>query len=158
MSDKQSYYFNSILPTCMHMYQHIEELLRQSIIKYHKIIEIKTNDVLSFRPPVNSVESAPMGKLIQYFTQYNENEELINLLKNVKNNRNHIAHQSYLITYHERQDEALLVKKIDEASKFNIEALECFSLLFDEGVRLNEILECLHTETPPLQPNRQENN
>lgn len=80
-----------------------------------------------------------MGRLIEYFKSYNDNQELITLLTKIKERRDHIAHQSFLLNADEHNDASLL-QQLNEQTRADLaEAENCLEKIESEWRRLDEI-------------------
>jgi hypothetical protein len=136
--EKLKQYFD-LLPQCILNYQFIEEGLRFCLFRQHLIVAIKVKDILPYKPPVDSIKGAAMGKLITYFREFCDDEALLKRLKEVKKKRDHIAHQGYLLTYEQQSDPQYISGQLDELEFAYREAKDCFLALQRQMKRFDDL-------------------
>lgn len=140
MTDKLHEYLNVLLPKCLLSYQFIEECLRQCLYRQHAIAHRKLNGLLPYNPPLESINNVAMGKLVQYFQTFSDDDQLISLLNQVRENRNTVAHQGYLMTYEEQNNQEVIERKHMELKSFLSQAQECLAMVQAELVKLEDIV------------------
>lgn len=139
MTDKLHEYLNVLLPRCLLAYQFIEECLRQCLYRQHAIVHKKLKGLLPYNLPLESINNAAMGKLIQYFQAFNNDERLISLLNQAKKNRDTVAHQGYLMTYEEQSNQEFTERKCEELKTLLSQAEECLAMVQAEWQKLEDI-------------------
>jgi len=120
-------------------YQFVEEALKTCLRTQHAIVHGKLNGVLKYNPPISSIDNAAMGRLVQYFKVFCDDNELLELLKDVQPRRNDAAHQGYLLMSAEQNDSMLIEGKIEQAKQDLDQANECLAKLHQEAFRLEKI-------------------
>jgi hypothetical protein len=138
--EKLKQYFD-LLPQCILNYQFIEEGLRFCLFRQHLIVAIKVKGILPYKPPVDSIKDAAMGKLITYFRAFCDDETLLKCLNDVKKKRDHIAHQGYLLTYEQQSDPQYISGQLEELELAYREAKDCFLALQREMKRFHDLAE-----------------
>lgn len=132
-----------LLPQCMLNYQFIEEGLRFCLYRQHAIVAMRVKTILCYKPPFDSIQNAAMGKLISYFQTFCDNAELLKSLNEVKKKRDHIAHQGYLLTFEEQNDQKFISDQLIELESAYKEAKDCFSVLKAEMKRIHNLAESI---------------
>ncbi len=84
-------------------FQMIEEALKIYIGLSYEIINNVVPQPLTFKFEPNSINDAPLGKLIKWFSSISINNQLINELRRIEKWRNFCAHQAYLYEFKRRQ-------------------------------------------------------
>jgi hypothetical protein len=137
---KLKQYFD-LLPQCMLNYQFIEEGLRFCLYRQHAIVEMRVKTILPYKPPLESIQNAAMGKLISYFQTFCDNKGLLESLNKVKTKRDRLAHQGYLMTFEEQNDPTFVSNQLIELESAYKEAKACFSALQGEMERIHSLAE-----------------
>ncbi len=89
-------------------FQFIEETLKECIFSAVKIAENKLTPYFPLNYQAKDISKLPLGPLINKFVKINSNTNLHKDLKDITQDRNYIAHQSFLFTLGELEDEALM--------------------------------------------------
>lgn len=111
-------------------YQFIEESLRFCLIRCHATIKFRLEGYLGYEVPYKAIGDAALGRLIEWYRPYTENQTLIEELRKIKSARDQTAHES-LLSLSEHHEEGILAKTTAlEAS--HAEARACFLRLVDE--------------------------
>ena len=145
MTDKLHEYLNVLLPKCILAYQFIEECLRQCLYRQHTIARKKLEGLLPYNTPLESINNAAMGKLVLYFRTFNNDDQLISLLNQTKKNRDTIAHQGYLMSYEEQNDQEFIERKHEELKASLAQAQECLALVHAEMEKLEASVNKLYS-------------
>jgi hypothetical protein len=98
----QTDYMNEVT-RCMLQYQYIEMVLKMILFRYECLIYFRLKRFCDYKPDITSLEKAPLERLIKRYRPYCGNSDLFNNLNTIKDDRNHIAHESLLMTYEEQQ-------------------------------------------------------
>lgn len=85
--------------------QFIEDILRECIILAMDISRLQSSPHPSFNYKLEDIAKLPMGPLIRDFSKINTDAALHDDLKNLKRDRNDIAHKSFIFTLGELRDE-----------------------------------------------------
>jgi hypothetical protein len=92
---------NKALEKC----QFIEETLKKCIISALEIARFQTSPYFPINIKSEDISKLPLGPLVRYFSKINNNLALHEALRNIIKERNYVAHQSYLFTFGELEDE-----------------------------------------------------
>ena len=122
-------------------YQFIEEGLRFCLYRQHAIVAMRVKTILPYKPPFESIQNAAMGKLINYFQTFCDNEGLLKSLNEIKKKRDHLAHQGYLLTFEKQNDPKFVSDQLIELEAAYKEAKACFSALQNEMERIHNLAE-----------------
>lgn len=125
--DKLQEYFD-LLPHCILKFQYIEEGLRFCLYRCHGVVAIKLKGTIPYKAPLQSIEKAAMGKLINLYQPFTDDKDFIKSLNSVKAKRDHIAHQGYVLTVEEQHNNDFVAEKLKEL----IDALEAFDSCYEE--------------------------
>lgn len=87
--------------------QMIEEGLRVYVGTAEELVEAAVPYGVRFRVDRKSIESAPLGKLINMFAKLNRNEQLIARLRNLQAHRNYIAHVAFMRAFQATTDKRI---------------------------------------------------
>jgi hypothetical protein len=120
------------LTGCLMTYQFIEEGLRFCLIRYHATVKFRLDGFLPYELPLQSIEDAALGRLIDWYKVYAKNTELIRELRRIKSMRDHVAHQGLALTLEEQMNESLLDEKTKELEEAYAKANACFLQLVRE--------------------------
>ena len=129
-ADEKLENFKSVVADCLFSFQTIEEILRLTVKEFHRMIEEKIDESFPYNPSIQSIDNAAMGRLIEYFKVFTNNQELLQNLRELKAMRDKIAHRAFLY-----QSESFItppdssfeeVKEAEELSQW------CFQYLVEE--------------------------
>ncbi|MDH5648192.1 MAG: hypothetical protein OEY67_00940 [Gammaproteobacteria bacterium] len=101
-------------------FQFIEEALKECIFSAVKIAENKLAPFFPVNYKAKDISKLPLGSLINNFVKINSDSKLHKELRDITQERNYIAHQSFLFTLGELEDEDLMkneLKKILDISE-----------------------------------------
>ena len=125
-------------------FQWIEELLKIVISSSYEAIRRSAPAKIKFRLTRKALEKDSLGKLISRYEQVSGNDELIKKLRNIANERNFCAHQSFILSLEEQKDAEFLRKETARLHKVRERSRTCVMALQGE---LNEFVALLD-ETP----------
>lgn len=125
---------------CMLQYQYIELVLKKILFRYECLIYFRLKKFCDYKPDITSLEKAPLERLIKRYRPYCGNADLFNDLNTIKADRNHIAHESLLMTYEElQQKDEVHAKTIDLEEKRKTASIVLIKLC-DQWNILDQIL------------------
>lgn len=84
-----------LLHELMGEFQHIEELLKWGIDSAYTIARVRTADVMPFKLSEDDVVTLPLRPLIERFSKFVEDDDLIKRLGALNNDRNRCAHRAF---------------------------------------------------------------
>lgn len=145
--------YSDALASCMATYQFIEESLKFCLYRCHAIVRFRLYGVLSYSIPFNAIDNAALGRLIDYYKVFTENENLINNLRLLKKHRDHCAHKGYLLTEDEQDDDALLQDRKEELQEFHNKADLCMRDLKVEMETVEKLVEGVYAKLRTEQEN-----
>lgn len=132
---------------CMLTYQHVEMALKLILFRYEVLVRIRLNKYCDYKPDVGGLEKAPLERLIKRYKPYCDDLEFLKGLNGIKNDRNHIAHESLLMTHEELQAQNEVHKKtIDLESKEKAASVVLVGLLRQWNI-LDQILQAAIPES-----------
>lgn len=138
MNDKSKYfddYINLISATLVN-FQFIEEGIRMYISGVFKYIETELSGVIPFHYNDTDIAKDSMGKLINKFEKFNNNNDLIAELKDLIKYRNDFAHRGFLLSYKQVYDEKYLKNRLEDLENVNNRTTNCLSRLHKEVVKI----------------------
>ncbi len=91
-------YFDDI-PKVLLNFQHLEEALRQYLMRCEVITLAKTKGVIDYKLDIKYIEKASLGKLVELFAKRNKNTELFGSLSRIVPDRNFFVHEAYTRVY-----------------------------------------------------------
>lgn len=95
-------YTNALLQ-CLGQYQFIEEALRFCLVRCHATTKFRLDGFFPYQAPLQAIEDAALGRLIDWYKTYTNNSELILDLRSIKAARDHIAHRGLALTLEEQE-------------------------------------------------------
>ena len=125
--------------------QFIEETLKMCILSAVRIAGVKLSPYFPLRYKASEIAKLPLGLLIKKFSKINDDERLLQDLRDIVKDRNFVAHQSLLFTLGELEDTdfmgnalAKLSEIADRAGKIHKRVLDVrYSLVKAEHKVLN---------------------
>jgi hypothetical protein len=123
--------------------QFIEETLRVYLELAIQIAKIELTSHFPVNITKKDLSKLSLGKLVDKFSRFNRNTALKSSLRQVTPDRNRVAHQSFLFTLGELQDEALLTRVTHNMNEIERRAKEVHVTLLDERSRLQKSLNAL---------------
>lgn len=125
---------------CLMLYQFIEESLRFCLVRCHATIKFRLEGYLTYESPLQAIEDAALGRLIDWYNPFTTNKDLIRDLRHIKTVRDHVAHQGLVFTLEEQLNEKLLEQKSEELEVAKAEAEHCFKLVTQEMNATDEMV------------------
>jgi hypothetical protein len=87
-----------LVPKVLMKFQWIEEFIRFYIVRTELTIMSHVGKVFRYSmPTLKKLERMSLGQLVDYFACHNGNDVLIKRLRDVVEQRNHVAHGGYLL-------------------------------------------------------------
>ena len=145
MSDQLRAYTER-LTHCMLKYQYIEFALKGCLVRFHATAHFRLAGYLPYKVPLEAIESAALGQLIKSFKTFSEDGELVRELNKLSGERDHIAHQGFIFTCEEQNDESLLLERTKELEAARQRAESCLSKVFPELERADFAVESAYAE------------
>lgn len=112
------------LPSALMNFQFLEESLKQYLGRSHVMISTVVKPFLTYSvSPASRLESWPLGKLIEAFADFNDNQDLLRNLRKLPKIRNFIAHQAYVsvsgvgLTNHDVEEVNTMIKDAINSSE-----------------------------------------
>lgn len=105
--------YSNALQMALVDFQYIEECLRLYIYVSYDFIRHKVSDTIPFKFDIPDLEKDALGKLIEKYSKFSNNDILISELRNLLPERNKIAHRGLLLSHKEQND----VAHLDEQTK-----------------------------------------
>lgn len=135
-----SEYHNELAKT-LYVFQWIEELLRQYLLRAHLVISMRLEGILTFEPLIQKdLERDSLAQLLDKFKRLNSNRGLIDEIERLRPIRNHCAHRGYLVKFKDDYDESILRNEIRRLTKTSAEADACVKKLLHEIIGLEKAL------------------
>jgi hypothetical protein len=119
-------------------FQLLEFALKKYIGNAYSIISTRVEGTLHFSYSSKDVESFPLERLINTFSKMNANKELVSRLNKLREERNHIAHKSLIMTFGPMYDSGAIEDKFHEYFWLEDELTDCLKLVISEARTLNE--------------------
>jgi len=121
--------------------QFVEEALRMYLMRVYALIRKRLKNEVGFSYKYNDVEKDSLGRLVGKFQRHCDNADLVGKLKALPNERNFLAHQSFLLRAEEWNDEAHMDSLNERATKAKASARGCFFEVLGEMTKLDKLLE-----------------
>ena len=116
---------------CLGTYQFIEEGLRFCLIRCHATTHFRLDGFLPYHIPKGLTEAA-LGRLIDWYSVYTENDNLIRELRKIKQSRDYFAHRGLALTVEESSDELFMSDLLRNLEQAQLSADKCFGELVKE--------------------------
>jgi hypothetical protein len=144
------------IPNVLLVFQHIEEAIRQYLLRCEYIIATRLEGIAKYRISEKQIDKFSLGRLVDEFERFNDNDDLIRRLRSIVAERNFIAHQSYIVL-HEKGGKLEEIEEIkplyERAVKAKESAEKCFFELIQEIEKLEErFTEIQRKSTEPIGP------
>ena len=138
MKDKSKYFddYVTLISAILVDFQFIEEGIRMYISNVFKYIVTELSGVIPFRYDDKDIEKDALGKLINKFEKFNDNNKLIAEMNDLKKYRNDCAHRGFLLTDEQVYDENYLKNRLKELEKVKKRTANCLSGLHKEVVKI----------------------
>jgi hypothetical protein len=127
-------YFDSAT-RCLIAYQYIEEALKQVLTRLEVLVYFRIRQFTPYDPKsrLASIRDAAMGRLIDMLTAYCDDADLIAELREIKKQRDDLAHQAFLRVT-EQDSQAIIEARVDDLERKNSHA---HAILMRIGERWN---------------------
>ena len=134
--------YHEIVIRCMTTFQLLEEFIKMVLIQLELLTKekLKADTYYNFEGKRNSILNSPMERLIKTLRIYTEDEELFKSLETIKNNRNHVAHQSFLISIKELDNEEALESETKKLEEWNKSAREMVDKMLKRWMGFDKVL------------------
>jgi hypothetical protein len=137
MDDPREFYKATTL-RILGNFQLLEFALKIYIGRAYAVIKACVGMKMHFDYTEKDVESFPLERLLSVFAKLNANSDLVARLNKLRDERNHIAHKSLLVTLGALYDPAAVEDKNVEYFWLEDELSECLSLVIQEAKALKE--------------------
>ena len=116
--------------------QFIEETLKMCILSAVRIAEVKLSPYYSLRYKASEIAKLPLGPLIKKFSKINDDERLLQDLRDIAKDRNFVAHQSLLFTLGELEDTDFMSNALAKLSEIADRAGKIHERVLDVRISL----------------------
>ncbi len=133
---------------CLLTFQYIEEALKQNLVRLNALIYLRIKKYVPYdlKPIFDSIGNTAMGRLIELYKIYCNDNELISDLRKSKGHRDAIAHQGLLMTVEDMKDPAHVNLKISELQEIEELAQKSFNKLLKSWEAIEKTLNQLAAE------------
>jgi hypothetical protein len=140
-------YFDEIT-RCLMSFQYIEEALKQNLTRLNVLIYFRIKKYVPYDLKANlqSINNAAMGRLIDLYKSYCNDDNLISDLRKIKDHRDKIAHQGLLMTSEEIHDEKVVKLKTSEFKEIKKFAEKSMNKLLESWKDIETILNQIAAE------------
>jgi hypothetical protein len=145
MSD-QFLHYTKQLTLCMLQYQYIEFALRGCIVRYHATAKFRLDGYLPYEVPLEAIDGAALGLLVKWFKLFSTNIALVKELNKLKVERDRLAHQGFVFTYEEQNNDAILSEKTKELEGAHRRAEECFARVHAELEQAEQVVQRAYSD------------
>lgn len=121
--------------------QFVEEAIKLYLQSAFDLIRKKLDNALPFTYTYDTIKNSPMGNLNKFFSFYNDNEELKNMLQPILEERNYIAHRAYLLKEEQTINKELMEQENNRINKFIEQTHLIIFQIFEEKRKLDKQLE-----------------
>ena len=118
-------------------FQLLEFALKIYIGRTYELIQACVGSRVYFDYSISDVENFPLERLLSVFRKLNGNAELLKRLNKLKVDRNHVAHESLLVTMGSKYDREVVQEKHGEFFHLEDELSECLKLVLEETKTIN---------------------
>lgn len=95
---------------------------------------------------MQAIEDAALGRLIDWYKTYTTNDALINQLRELKGERDRMAHQGYLLNLEEQRDDDFLHQEAAKLKEAHKRAKACLGALQPEMQRTDDLVKSVYAE------------
>jgi hypothetical protein len=134
------------LALCTMTYQFIELSLRFCLLRCHATVQFRLEGLLPYEAPFRAIQDAAMGRLIDWYKIFTTNTTLIEDLRSIKGERDRIAHQGYILTLKEQDNDAFLIQETQKLEAAEKRANACLEALKVEGEKTDEVVNRVYAE------------
>jgi len=103
----------------LELFQFIEDILKESLKTAFEISKLSGQPEILIGLEISKLKSFALGKLVPLFAHVNPDQELQKNLRNIIKHRNHLAHESYVLTLGELTDHEFMTSRIGELKAVN---------------------------------------
>ncbi len=114
--------YNEELNRALEKFQHIEDILKTCLLTTIDIARVSDLACFTIRVDANDISVLPLGRLVNNFSRICTDKPLIDDLRAIIKDRNHIAHTSQLFTLGELQDKKHMTKVTSELKEITARA------------------------------------
>jgi|SRR5471030_1528601 len=143
MDDPREHY-KTVTLRILGNFQLLEFALKTYIGRAYSVIRNCVGKKVPFDYSREDVEAYPLERLLTTFSKLNLNKELLVRLNKLREERNHIAHRSLIVTMGAMYDRGAVEDKCHEYFWLEDELAECLGLVIEEARSLGE-----HSKFPP---------
>lgn len=138
MNDKSEYFddYVTLISAILVDFQFIEEGIRMYISRVFNYIETEISGVIPFRYDDKDIEKDSLGKLVNKFEKFNDNNDLIAGMKDLTKYRNDCAHRGFLLTNEQAYVEKYIKNRQEDMEKVKKRTADCLSGLHKEVVKI----------------------
>lgn len=120
-------------------FQWIELLLRVVVGTSYDVLNKCAPDPIRFMPS-RALAKDSLGKLIEKYTEVSKNSDVVPRLKAVVKQRNHYAHQSFILSVDEQKSDSFLRGEVAKMTELKTETHSLVMLLQSEVAQLARLL------------------
>ena len=113
-------------------FQFIEELLRMYISYCYYIIHLSLSKKIPFKYAYKDLQKDSLGKLLDKFKKFSNNNELIKKIDHIIKDRNYCAHKAFILTYEQQKNFDFLAAELEKVERIITKARDCTQLLLAE--------------------------
>ena len=132
LDDTKSEVFSELLEFIANA-QFVEEMLKFYLYRCEKITSNLLRNSIPYKPNYEAISNSPLGRLIQRYKQFSNNEELISKLREFKPKRDAIVHAGFIKIYRDKLGEDEIAVELDGLKQINREAGNLIQLLLEEA-------------------------
>jgi len=111
--------------------QFIEETLKMCLISAVEITRIQVSPYFPLKYKAEDISNLPLGPLVNAFSKISNDSALLNDLRNITKDRNHVAHRSLLFTIGEMGDSVHMTKATSKLKEIAERASEIHNRVLD---------------------------
>ena len=135
MKDLNLSYSHDVMTTIWRI-QLIEFMLKIYISSTHDLIRNRLEGIIPYKFSGDDVRNAPLERLLTVFSKLNGNIELQKKLNRLKDGRNHLAHQGFILQFSEIHEllglHGTVDTNVEKISQIKEETSECMRELLQE--------------------------
>lgn len=133
-------YINQVQKALLN-FQYIEEGMKMYIDYAQMIISINLNKKIPYKHHYDALKNLPMRKALKEFQRYNDNEILIKKIQKIIENRNFVAHESFLLSMEEQNNEKDMGAKAEKMKNIADNARFIFLELIAEVEKIRQVFD-----------------
>lgn len=127
-------YFDYVPKTLM-TFQHLEEAVRQYLMRCEVMIATRMRGITNYKHLVEKIQKMSLGQLVDRFEMFSDNSSLISEIRVIIQDRNFLAHKSYLAAYSREgnpKESGEIESLLDCTTKANERAEKCIFAMWKE--------------------------